>query len=116
MRTSLRLWTSAVWTLGVLPLALIGAGCERGGEAPPAAGAADKHYDLKGRVVAVAPEGQSMTLDHEEIPGLMKAMTMEYPVADPALLEGLQPGDQVRGQLEVRDGKYLIIQLKKHEP
>ena len=68
------------------PLAF--AGCTGGGTGQQKA-TSEKQYAIKGTVVAVAPDRQSVTLDHEEIPGLMKAMKMEYRVDNPKLLDNL---------------------------
>jgi Cu/Ag efflux protein CusF len=54
-----------------------------------------------------------VTLDHDDIPGLMKAMTMEFSVKDAKILDGLEIGDHVEGKLLVESGKYLITELKK---
>ena len=75
MRAQHRFWI----TMLILALAL--AGCK---------GATDKEYDVKGKVVAVNPDKPSVTLDHEDIPGLMNAMTMEFDVPDRKLLEGIK--------------------------
>ncbi|MBA4066742.1 MAG: hypothetical protein C0501_24155 [Isosphaera sp.] len=76
-----------------------------------AAGA--KAYDVRGTVVALDAGKKSVTLDHEDIPGLMRAMTMDFPVADPAVLDGLKPGDAVRGKIRVEGGAYSVTNLKK---
>jgi len=70
-------------------------------------------YDIQGKITAIRPDKTAVTLDHEDIPGLMKSMKMEFPVKDANLMEGLQVGDQVRGKLQVESGKYLIIELMK---
>jgi protein SCO1/2 len=74
---------------------------------------AAKIYDLEGKIVAIRPDKTGVTLDHEDIPGLMKGMKMEFPVKDAKLLEGLQTGDQVQGKLQVESGKNLITEIKK---
>lgn len=68
---------------------------------------------IKGKVVALDAAKATVTLDHEEIPGVMKAMRMEFPVNDPKVIEGLQPGDLVQGQLNVESGRYVITRLEK---
>jgi protein SCO1/2 len=73
-----------------------------------------KEYDIKGKVLAVDSKKPAVTLDHEDIPGVMKAMEMEFPVESPKLLEGLRVGDQVQGRLKkVAAGEYLITHLEK---
>jgi protein SCO1/2 len=89
----------------MLILALALAGCK---------GATDKEYDVKGKVVAVNPDKPSVTLDHEDIPGLMNAMTMEFDVPDRKLLEGIKAGDQIQGRLKKGESGYVITQLQKH--
>jgi Cu/Ag efflux protein CusF len=103
MRIRLRLWTFVF----LVPLAL--AGC-KGNEQKSAAA---KQYPVKGKVVAVDASKPSVKLDHEEIPGLMKAMEMDYDVENAKMLEGIKAGDQVQGQLKVESGKYIITRLEK---
>mgnify|MGYP000047137150 FL=1 len=81
--------------------------------------AAERTYAIKGRVVAVAANRQSVTLAHEEIPGYMSAMTMPFPVKDPRVLEGIEPGDEVEGELVVTEEEGWIARLRvvrKGEP
>jgi protein SCO1/2 len=75
--------------------------------------AAGKTYDLKGKVVALDPKKPSVTIDHEDITGLMKAMTMEYAVPDAKLLDGIAVGDSVRGKIRKDDAGYVITSLAK---
>jgi Cu/Ag efflux protein CusF len=79
---------------------------------PAVAPSAAKQYDIKGRLSAVDAAGRQVTINHEEIKGLMAAMEMTYRIADAKLLEGLKAGDEVEGKLEVR-GEYVITRLKK---
>jgi protein SCO1 len=101
MRIAHHLWLPA------LSVAMIVAGCSKS-DAPKA-----KTYDIRGTVVAVDTNKPAVKLDHEDIPGFMKAMVMEFPVADAKALEGMKPGDKVKGKLNVESGKYTIIQLQK---
>lgn len=89
----------------VAGLVFILAGCQRQ--------AASRVYEVKGAVVAVDPASKTLELDHEEIPGYMKAMRMTYPIADAKLLEGLKAGDSVRGKLKVEARSYTITSLEK---
>lgn len=83
-------------------------GCQKAADEPHA-----KRYDLHGKVVAVDKDRETITLDHEDIPGLMQGMEMEFKVENPKLLEGVGAGDEVHGQLEVRSGDYVIKNLTK---
>jgi protein SCO1/2 len=89
-------------------LALVG--CGGGAEKKDAA---DKQYEVKGMVVTVDAAHKTIMLDHEDIPGLMKAMKMPVSLASPKVAEGLQPGDHVQGHLQVKAGEYIITHLEK---
>jgi Cu/Ag efflux protein CusF len=70
-------------------------------------------HEIRGTVTAIAADRKSVTLDHEAIPGLMGAMTMEYRVKDSGLLEGIKTGDRVEGRLQARGTDYLITELRR---
>lgn len=70
----------------------------------------------QGTVVALDRENAEITLDHGEIPGLMGAMTMPFPVSDPKLLEGLQEGQQVEFDLDYRGGMYTVKAIRPAAP
>jgi protein SCO1/2 len=91
-----------------LAVALVVAGCQKASEAPQ-----QKQYEVNGKVVAVDKDQKTVTLDHEDIPGLMKGMEMQFKVENPQVLEGIAEGDQVSGQLKVRSGDYIIQELDK---
>lgn len=74
---------------------------------------AAKEYDVQGKVVAVSEDQRSITLDHEDIPGLMKAMEMKFNVQEPSVLERIEAGDNVTGRLRVEGSDYTIVSLKK---
>ena len=52
--------------------------------------------------------GQAV-IEHDEIPGLMSAMTMSFDVPDKALLVQLAPGQHIDFDLEVTERSYRII-------
>lgn len=82
-------------------------GCQSRRELPPGAGTS-KHYPIRGTVVTVEPAKGTTTgrvvLKHETIPGFMEAMTMAYPVEDPAALGELHPGDRMTATLLADQG------------
>lgn len=67
----------------------------------------DKHYALRGRVISKDVSAQQITVDNEDIPGFMPAMTMPYPVKDPQGLNAVQPGDKISADVVVREGYWL---------
>jgi|SRR6266849_6272633 len=106
MKTFLMFWLIAL----ALPLAL--AGCKDGGSGASKS-PGEKQYEVRGKVVAVNATKPAVTLDHEDIPGLMKAMQMEFEAEDPKLLEGIKVGDRVQGQLKKSESGYVITRLEK---
>jgi protein SCO1 len=58
----------------------------------------EKHL-IRGQIMAVDQPMQSVLLAHEAVPGLMPAMTMEYKVADPAVLGEVHRGDRITADL-----------------
>jgi Cu/Ag efflux protein CusF len=93
----------------VFAAALLPAGC--GGGEPK--GSAEKDYPIEGKVTSVDLTKPAVKLDHEDVPGLMKGMEMEFAVENGKILEGIQAGDQVQGRLKVHSGRYVISQLEK---
>jgi protein SCO1/2 len=67
----------------------------------------DNAYIVEGTVVEVnAPH--EVVVAHEEIKGLMGAMTMPFQVHDPGLIAALEPGDRITARLMLeQDGSYL---------
>jgi Cu/Ag efflux protein CusF len=58
--------------------------------------------------------GDVVQIDHETIPGFMVAVTMDFPVEDPAVLRGLVPGDRVSfSLLRPNDQSYRILGIER---
>ena len=68
-------------------------------------------HRAEGVVQAVDAAAKQVTIEHGEIPGLMRAMTMTFEVADAALLRGIEPGDGVRFAVEHVNGVYRVTEL-----
>lgn len=67
-----------------------------------------KHYALKGKVVAVDRAKKKATIAHDEIPGYMEAMTMDFPVREDWVWDDLTAGAEIRADLVVdKDGYWL---------
>ena len=58
-----------------------------------------KKYPLQGQVIAKNVSLGQVTVTHAAIPNLMPAMTATFAVDDLAVLQNLQPGDKISGQL-----------------
>ncbi|HWF39938.1 MAG TPA: SCO family protein [Candidatus Acidoferrales bacterium] len=80
-------------------------------ESPAAAATSSpgKHYAMKGRVLSVAKDEGSATVDADAIPGFMDAMAMPYPIPDQKVLATLAPGDEITADVVITpDGKYHL--------
>ncbi len=67
-----------------------------------------KARTVTGTVVSVDLKLGEATIAHDEIPGFMEAMTMPFPVADPAELGSLRPGDHIRASLVPANPFYRL--------
>jgi mono/diheme cytochrome c family protein len=67
-----------------------------------------KTYSSTGTVVSTDLAERQIAIAHEDIPGLMKAMTMDFKVKDAVMLDGLKGGDKVAFDLE-KDGKEMTV-------
>ena len=65
-------------------------------------------YVATGDVIAVDPAALEVTIRHEDIPGLMGAMTMPFHLRSADVLAGIGPGTRVRFEL-VRVGQDLTV-------
>jgi Cu/Ag efflux protein CusF len=89
-------------------------GCQgQSGSSSQSQGTGAKVYDVRGKVVSIDAGKKVVTLDHEDIPGLMKAMTMDFPVGDARVLDGLKAGDAVQGKIKSEGGSYSVTSLEK---
>jgi len=59
--------------------------------------AAAKTFTIRGRVVST--DAAHVTLDGEDVPGFMEAMTMDYKLADPSVVSELHPGDRITAKV-----------------
>ena len=54
-------------------------------------------FTIRGRVVST--DATHVTLDGEDVPGFMEAMTMDYKLADPSVVSELHPGDRITAKV-----------------
>lgn len=52
-------------------------------------------------------------IDHEEIPGFMAAMQMEWSVKDRSMLTSVSVGDKVNFKVEDNNGTEVVTEIKK---
>jgi protein SCO1/2 len=88
--------------LALLALLLCGSNCRQ-----PKTAAAERRFPIEGRVVSLDPAAKTITLDHHEVVGYMKAMTMPFAVRDAWVFNVVHPGDTVQATLVVSDDAWL---------
>ena len=81
----------------------------------PQVSAKNGDYDGKGVVTKIDMKLGSVEMDHEEIPGIMPPMRMEFYVSDKKMLDPLKLGDKVDFVLRYKDGSETIVNIKKSE-
>jgi Cu/Ag efflux protein CusF len=73
-----------------------------------------KVYPLKGKIVAVKPDQNALSIDGEDVPGFMSAMTMDYSVKSKDSIAGLKAGDAITADIVVPQGGQAYLEnIKK---
>lgn len=91
-------------TVFLLTLALVSGACHR---------AAERQYTLQGQILTIAPDRKEALIKHEDIKGLMPAMTMAYKVRDAKLFEGIAPGDLINATLVIVENDAYLSSVRK---
>ena len=71
----------------------------------------EKRYELKGKVVLVEREKHLVTVAHEEVKGLMPAMTMPFTVENDSDLDALAPDAQLTATLVINGSHSWLEDL-----
>ena len=98
---------SGVRIAGVAALALSLLAAAACGDTGPKSG------ESRGVVTAVDLAARTITLDHEDIPGLMSAMTMTFHVAPDVSLEGVEPGAKVGFLVKYEGNAYTVTEIRR---
>jgi Cu/Ag efflux protein CusF len=72
-------------------------------------------WNARGIYRGTVAEQNVIIVTHEEIPGVMGAMTMGFPLSDSKLSRGLSPGDRITFTLKA-DGNRLVVVALRKEP
>lgn len=86
--------------------------CRRAPSNAPVVTEQRTNYDGRGVVRKVDREANRAVIAHEEIPGYMEAMAMEFSVPDTEDLAVLQPGDSIAFRLSVTDTRSWISHVQ----
>jgi protein SCO1/2 len=74
------------------------------------ASASKKQYTFHGKVVSVDKSGKSLRVNGEKVEGWMNAMTMDYKVDNPSIVDKVRPGDRIMAM--VYDGDYTLHEVR----
>ena len=99
--------------LTVLVLAALSA-CSRSSE--PQKDEPVKRYELRGEVKRLEATGNIAAIQHEQIGDWMGAMTMEFPVKDPAEFAKLHTGQQIRATVFVQGYQFWVGEIQEAPP
>jgi Cu/Ag efflux protein CusF len=107
MTSSTNRIAAACFTLAML---LAACGATRAPEAQKTGPA--KEYQMRGEITGLDAGGHVATIKHEEIKGFMSAMTMGYPVKDPAEFAKLKVGEKINATVYVRDEDMWVANIQ----
>lgn len=93
-----------ILTALTLVLGLLATGCGRSDR---------REYKLEGQVISMTADHTAAMIKHEEIPGFMAAMTMQYQAKEPKDYEGLVPGDLITATLVVLPTTAYLEGIRK---
>lgn len=72
-----------------------------------------ENHIARGSVVSIDQNGAKITLKHDEIRGLMPAMTMEFNVQRAEMLKGFRVGDTVQFTINAHGGDFIVTSIEK---
>jgi protein SCO1/2 len=99
-------------------LIMAGPGCRQqsSDSATAAAGTNRETYQVTGLVKELKPDGKTAVIAHDEIPGYMDPMTMDFEAKDKRELADLRPGDRIAFTLVVIPNDAWIEHTRKLPP
>ena len=68
---------------------------------------------MRGQILAVNRDKMEILVKHDEIPGLMAAMTMPWKVQTPNMLDNIGPGDLITSEIVVDDNQGVVTKITK---
>jgi len=71
-----------------------------------------RHYEVRGTVHDVQRAQRQVLVEHEDIPGLMPAMTMSFDVANDEVAARLRPGQVIDFDLAFDGSGYVLVDFE----
>ena len=72
-----------------------------------------KTYEMRGQILGINRDKMEILVNHDEIPGLMAAMTMPWKVQNAGMLDNLGRGDLIAAEIVVDDNQGVITKITK---
>lgn len=72
-----------------------------------------KKYEMRGQILGVNRDKLEILVKHDEIVGLMPAMTMPWKVRSANMLDNLGAGDLIASELEVENNQGVITKITR---
>lgn len=96
-----------------LPVLLLAALLACSNEPPkPVSEPGEKLYTVRGTILSRRADDNTVHMDHDEIPGFMTAMKMDYAVRGAEVGDLAQDGKRVEAVLHVTETAYWISDVK----
>jgi Cu/Ag efflux protein CusF len=96
----------------VLLIASVGCSGGQREQAPEPAVTEDPVYTVKGRFLQFNEENMTISVVHEEIPGVMRSMRMNLRPDDPDEAAALKPGDVISFELTRRGASWFVYDIE----
>lgn len=72
-----------------------------------------KTYEMRGQILGINRDKVEILVKHDEIPGLMAAMTMPWKVKQASMLDNLGSGDLIAAEIVVDNSQGVITKITK---
>jgi Cu/Ag efflux protein CusF len=82
------------------------------GQAKAPNSAAVKQYPMRGKIMGLDAAQHTASINAEEIPGFMGAMTMGYTIKDPVEFSKLKVGDAITATVNVQGDDMWVNNIK----
>lgn len=97
--------------ISLVALALVATPALQAAEKTTETAPATQRHALRGVIVAIDAGKSALRIKHEEIPGVMRAMTMQFRV-DAAALQAAQVGAAITGLMSRQPDHWLLEDVK----
>ena len=97
----------------LLLLLLALAACAEDGAPKPLSEPGEKLYVVRGVILSRDADANTLHLDHEQIPGFMEAMKMDYGVRGAEVDALPADGTRIEAKLHVTDRSYWITDVRQ---